>query len=465
MSSDLLRALPSVDALAEELQRENHQAPGPLLVRVARETIHLAREAILHDEYQGGAEALGALLEKQAAEKLAVMHPPRPCINATGVVLHTGLGRAPLSKRAADAVHEAASGYSVLEVSRVTGERQSRLHYVDELLQTWTGAEASLVVNNNAAAMFLCLNSLARGRKAVIARAEMVEIGGSFRLPDILAASGVKMAEIGTTNKVRISDYAEVIDEDTALIIKVHNSNYRIVGFTEYPSIDELVALGKSSGVPVLYDLGSGAGRVWKGLIAPDEPIVQETVQAGVDLLAFSGDKLLGGPQAGILVGRSGLLSQLKKSPLARAVRVDKMTLAALAATLELYLEGEDTVRANAPILGMVSAPEQIVRARAEKLLEALPPSAAGRAELDLCRSTATVGGGSVPGEELPSWSVTVRPKAIGVAQLAESLRMGSPSVFGYIAEEVFRMDLRTVSDEELPALAQAVSTALQHGE
>lgn len=464
MKQDLLKSLPSVDELASALKKQNGPFPWPLLVRVARETIDAARERILQETWGSAPELLGGELAKQARKRLASLKSPIPVINATGVVLHTGLGRAPLSPHALDAVLAVARGYSTLEISRETGERQSRLTYVDELLRAWTGVPASTVVNNNAAAMFLCLHALARRKKVVIARAEMVEIGGSFRLPDILAASEVDIVEIGTTNKVRLSDYERVLDPETALIVKVHTSNYRIVGFTDYPAIETLAALGKKHQVPILFDVGSGAGAAWRGLIAPDEPLIHACLEAGVDLVSFSGDKLLGGPQAGILLGRADLIGKLKKNPLARAVRVDKMTLAALAATLELYLAGPEALKDHLPVYRMISDTAEAIKKRCGEFLKGLEqaaPAAAAAASLGLCETRATIGGGSVPGEEIPSWAVTLSLQKGSVDHLARVLRSNAPPVFGYIVNDRLHLDMRTVPDEDIPALAVAVARAL----
>ena len=462
MQHELLRALPSVEELVSETESRGVAVPRPVIVRVAQAEIGRVREKIRNGERQGAPEEVRETLSAQVAARVAAMRSPLPTINATGVILHTGLGRAPLSEAAARAAVEAASGYCTLEISTDSGERQSRLLYLDELLQTWSGAPASLVVNNNAAAMFLALHSLAAGQKVIIPRAEMVEIGGSFRLPEILAASGVRMAEIGTTNKVRIRDYEEAIDEGTALIIKVHSSNYRVVGFTEYAGLDELVDLGRRRNVPVLFDLGSGAGSEWRGLIAPDEPIVQDAVKAGVDLLSFSGDKLLGGPQAGVLLGREDLIAQLRQDPLARALRIDKMALAALAATLELYLAGQDSFRAQLPLARMITDEPKTVKKRASLLLKKIEKAVSESAAVTLCETVATVGGGSVPGEEIPSWAVAVKPTNCSVGKLAAALRSHEPPVFGYVSDDAFLLDVRTVFDEQLPAIAEAVVGALE---
>jgi L-seryl-tRNA(Ser) seleniumtransferase len=458
MSKDLLRKLPSVDELARSLS-ERIALPLPLLIRTARSVIDETRSAILADEWDG-TDDIEQELQSRSLANLQGLRSPVPVINATGVVLHTGLGRAPLSERAVQAIQAMAGTYSTLEINQETGERRSRLLYSEELLKVWTGAPAAHIVNNNAAAMFLALQGLAKGRKVIIPRAEMVEIGGSFRLPDILNASGVKMVEVGTTNKVRVSDFEQVMDDDTALLLKVHTSNYRVVGFTEYPGIEEMVTLGRKHHVPVLFDIGSGAGDVYEGRIAADEPLVQHAINAGADLVAMSGDKLFGGPQAGILLGNKDIIDQLKGNPLSRALRVDKVTLAALAATLELYLEGQDAVEDSLPVLRMIRETQESVRKRAERLLELFETSPLN-AEFSVVETTATVGGGSVPGEEIPSAGVAIQSENVSANPLSRTLRMGDPPVFGYVIEDKFTLDVRTVKDSELDALAKAVVEVL----
>ncbi|MDA0837077.1 MAG: L-seryl-tRNA(Sec) selenium transferase [Planctomycetota bacterium] len=458
MSKDLLRNLPSVDELARALS-ERISLPLPLLIRTAREAIDQARAAILADDWNGTTDIANEL-ESRSLARLQGLRSPIPVINATGVVLHTGLGRAPLSERAVQAIQAMSGTYSTLEINQETGERRSRLLYTEELLKVWTGAPAAHIVNNNAAAMFLALQGLAKGRKVIIPRAEMVEIGGSFRLPDILNASGVKMVEVGTTNKVRISDFEQVMDDETALLLKVHTSNYRVVGFTEYPSIEQMVALGRKHHVPVLFDIGSGAGDVYEGCIAADEPLVQQAIDAGTDLVAMSGDKLFGGPQSGMLLGNKDIIDQLKGNPLSRALRIDKITLAALAATLELYLDGKIAVEESLPVLRMIKETQESVRRRAETL-HALLSAQSPDASFSIVETTATIGGGSVPGEEIPSAGVAIQTDRTSANTLSRNLRMGDPPVFGYVNEDRFTVDVRTVKETELETLAAAISKVL----
>lgn len=383
----------------------------------------------------------------------------RPAINATGVVLHTGLGRAVLPFAAVEAVVEAASGHSLLEVDAETGERSSRLDHVSPLLQELTGAEDALVVNNNAAAVFLAIGAMAAGREVIISRGQLVEIGGSFRIPDVIRSAGARLVEVGTTNKVRLSDYEEAITPETALLLRVHPSNFRIVGFTEEPSLKALATLGRERGIPVLDDLGSGAlvDLTRHGLVA--EPTVHASVQAGADLITFSGDKLLGGPQAGLVIGRSTYLSRLKRHPLMRVLRVDKLTVSALEATLRLYRD-EPTALRSIPTLAALTATAETLRPRAEALAARLQ-SLNLELEVALEEGISQVGGGSLPGEELPTTLVSLHPAGLGVGELARRLRTNEPSVWGRVRRDRLLFDPRTVADAEVELIAVAVERAL----
>lgn len=384
----------------------------------------------------------------------------RPAINATGVVLHTGLGRAVLSAAAVEAVAETARGHSLLEVDPESGERGSRLSHIAGLLRDLTGAEDALVVNNNAAAVFLAIGALAAGREVVIARGQLVEIGGAFRIPDVIRSAGAKLVEVGTTNRVRIADYADAITDQTALLLRVHPSNFRIVGFTEEPGLDELCALGRQLGIPVVDDLGSGAllDLTRYGLTA--EPTVHASVAAGAEVITFSGDKLLGGPQAGLVIGAREMIARLKRHPLMRVLRVDKLTLAALEATLRHYRD-EASARREIPTLAALTAPAEEIRGRAERLaalLESLPM------DIELEPGVSQVGGGSLPGEELPTTLVRVKPRKVSVTELARRLRVGEPSIWGRVQRNSLLLDPRTVREEELTELAHSLRQAVCAG-
>jgi L-seryl-tRNA(Ser) seleniumtransferase len=420
-----LRDLPSVDELARD-------HPDPLAVTAAREVLARARE-----EIRGGFDPgdLAARLE----QALAAARAPslRRVLNATGVIVHTNLGRAPLAAAALERVRDAARGYSNLEYDLTDGARGSRQDHVSAILRRLTGAEAAIVVNNNAGALLLALAALAEGREVVVSRGELIEIGDGFRIPDVLARSGARLVEIGTTNRTRAADYERAAGDDTALLLRVHQSNFRLVGFTERPALAELAAVARRLGVPLLDDLGSGA------LVdLPDEPTAQQALAAGADLVAFSGDKLLGGPQAGIVVGRAELVECLRRHPLHRALRADKLALAALEGTLLLYLEPERALR-EVPVLRMLHEDAAAVRARAERL--------AGAVGGDVEETVARVGGGALPLAELPSYACAVEES------LAQPLRGHEPPLIGIVRDGRLLLDCRTLSEEEAEEAAAAV--------
>jgi L-seryl-tRNA(Ser) seleniumtransferase len=374
-------------------------------------------------------------------------------INATGVVLHTGLGRAPLPERAAAAAARAGQGYVDLEVDRESGARGRRSTRAERLLTSMTGAEDALVVNNGAAALLLALAALARGKGVLVSRGELIEIGGEFRIPDIMAASGARLVEVGTTNRTRASDYRSALNDKTALILKVHPSNYRVVGFASTPSAKDLAAIARKANVPFLYDLGSGLLERVPGATA-DEPSATDALADGADLIVFSGDKLLGGPQAGIVLGGRELVERLRRHPIARAVRVDKMQVAALESVLAQHAHGRGS---ELPVWTMLREPPAHVRHRADELAMALDGELEG-AHVIACESA--VGGGALPGTGIPSFGVEIRvpePNA-----MAARLRTGSPSVFCRVTERGVLLDLRTVSPQAMPDLVRAVRYALE---
>jgi L-seryl-tRNA(Ser) seleniumtransferase len=367
-------------------------------------------------------------------------------INATGVVIHTNLGRAPLAAAAIEAITAAAACANV-EVDLMTGHRGKRGAAVEQLCCEITGAEAALVVNNCAAATLLTLQTLAAGRRVIISRGQLIEIGGSFRLPDVFRQAGVELAEVGTTNRTRLSDYADAIGPDTAALLRVHPSNYRVTGFCQSVGITELVELGQSRQLPVIDDVGSGCLYDLSGYGLPDEPIVGQSVQAGASLVLFSGDKLLGGPQCGIMVGCSELVGRLRSNPLARALRVDKLTLAALQGTLELHRAGR--AFEEIPVLRQLSLPADVIRERAEKLLAALRSKPGSPDVFSLQPVSSAPGGGSLPAQTLPSWAIAT--SSARADQIARQLRLGTPAVFARVQDGCTLIDLRTVlpDDEE----------------
>ena len=376
-------------------------------------------------------------------EELARTRRPslRRVLNATGVLVHTNLGRAPLAEAALARVAEVGAGYSNLEYDVGRGERGSRQDHLAALLGQLTGAEAALVVNNNAAAVLLALAALADGREVVVSRGELIEIGDGFRIPDVLARSGARLVEVGTTNRTRAEDYERAIGPETALILRVHQSNFRVVGFTERPDLAPLGRIAKRAGLPLVDDLGSGAV-----VAVGDEPTPAESLRAGADLVCFSGDKLLGGPQAGIVVGRAELVEKLRRHPLQRALRADKLTLAALEGTLALALDPEK--RGEIPVLRMLHEPVEAVQARAERL--------AGLVGGEVEETVARVGGGALPLAELPSAACAVEE------ELAEALRLGGPPVVGIVRDGRLLLDCRTLTDDEVDEVAAAVERARQ---
>ncbi len=399
-----------------------------------------------------------ALAHEVAARLVAKARPSlRPVINATGIVLHTNLGRAPLAESAADAARAAALGYLNLELDLSTGKRSSRQDAIRAGVCHVTGAAAATVVNNCAAATILVLRTLAAGREVIVSRGQLVEIGGGFRIPDILAVSGATLREVGTTNITRVADYAAAITPATALLMRVHASNFRIRGFTKSASLAELVALGKAHEIPVIDDVGSGMALDLAPFGLPGEPSVREGLSAGADLVIFSGDKLLGGPQCGLVAGRRDLVERLERDPLMRAFRCDKMTLAALEATLRLYRDPAQA-RRELPVLRMLTTPLAELRGRAELLRDALHGVAA---EVTVRDDTAYVGGGSLPDIALPTVVVAVKPHAMSEGELATALRTGDPAVLARVQAGEVLLDPRAVFDRDFDALVKVLRAAL----
>ncbi len=450
-----LRDLPSVDRLMLAARAELDEAtPQALLRAAARAELDTARRALQQGEAPDPEALSIEALARGVRTRIEQWLTPslRPVINATGVIIQTNLGRAPLSAAALAAMAAVGAGYSNLEYDLERGERGSRNVHLERLLTRLSGAEAAMAVNNNAAAVYLALIALAAGREVIVSRGQAVEIGGGFRIPDVLRQSGAVLVEVGTTNRTYARDYADAINERTALLLRVHSSNFRLTGFVHEPALGELAEVGRAHGVPLLDDLGSGTFLPTTPYGLAPEPTVQESVDAGADLVTFSGDKLLGGPQAGLIVGRRDLVEQLRRHPLARAMRVDKTTIAGLAATLQSYLRGRATD--EIPVWRMIGIPLETLRARATAVAAAL--SAAGlRAEVVACQSA--VGGGSLPGETLPGAGVAVAPGPEGAEDCATRLRRGAPAIVARIVDERLLFDLRTVLAEDEPALVRRV--------
>jgi len=418
-----LRDLPSVDELVREVD-------DPLAVEAARTVLAQAR-----DEIRMGAATVDVV--QRLRDEIQRLRAPRlrRVLNATGVIVHTNLGRAPLAPEALHRIMEIACGYSNLEYDLTAGARGSRQDHVAELLRRLTGAEAALVVNNNAAAVLLALAALAEGREVVVSRGELIEIGDGFRIPDVLTRSGARLREVGTTNRTRAADYEQAIGPETALLLRVHRSNFRVVGFTEQPTVAQLAAVARRHELPLVDDLGSGV------LVElADEPSAKESLAAGADLVTFSGDKLLGGPQAGVVVGRADLVERLRRHPLQRALRADKLTLAALEGTLTLYFDAPERI----PVLRMLR--DDGVRERAERLASLV----GGTVEATVAR----VGGGALPLAELPSFACAVEE------ELAAPLRTGEPPVIGVVRDGRLLLDCRTLTDGDVDEVAGAVAAA-----
>ncbi len=449
-----LKSLPGVDhilVLAETDDRFT-QIPRSLVLESVRKAIDDIRTQILEDR---PVMVSDEVIIRQAALFAARKMKNRliPLINATGVVLHTNLGRALLCQDALDNVMAVSSWYSNLELDLATGKRGIRYAAIEKLLCELTGAQAAMAVNNNAGAVLLALNTLAQGREVIVSRGELVEIGGSFRVPDVMIKSGCILKEVGTTNRTHPHDYTNAITEDTGLLLKVHTSNYKIEGFTKSVSLKELVEIGKPHGIPVMEDLGSGTLIDFRTFGLPLEPPVFEQVAAGADVVTFSGDKLLGGPQAGIIVGKKQYLDQIKANPLTRALRIDKMTLAALEATLKLYRDPLAAVE-KIPTLRMLTLSYEQICRDAQTLFSRVSEAVGDRAELALADMASRPGGGSYPGLTLPTRCLTIRPKNMSVTALDKKLRAFDPPVMGRIEDDWFVIDPRTLQPGQDQILA-----------
>ena len=451
-TGDARRKVPSVDALLRS--GPGQRAASSFGRALLKRTLATELEEVRAAAAKGVEPPFGdEILARAVARAANAANGLTSVINATGVMLHTNLGRAPLADAAVKAVTRAAKDYADLEVNRESGGRGTRGARAELLLAAITGAEAALVVNNCAAALVLSLAALAKGKPVLVSRGELIEIGGEFRIPDIMSASGAKLVEVGTTNRTRLSDYKKALEDRTAAILKVHPSNYKMVGFTAETPAADLAVLAHQRDIPFLYDVGSGLLDTERGFPG-QEPTVHGALADGADLVTFSGDKLLGGPQAGCIVGRADLIARLRKHPLARAMRVDKLQTAALGATLALYAKGEHT---KVPIHRMIHESIDTLSRRARRLAEEIGGDLEGA---HVVHVDSVVGGGSLPGLSLASWGVRIRvPDPNGYAT---RLRVGRPSVFCRVAEDHVLLDVRTLTDEEVPRVARAVLYALE---
>jgi len=461
----LLRKLPGVDHVLELWDKTQpvEDVPRPVVVRSIRTTLDrlrtriLSGDELLNETTFGDNQLLN--LAAQTVNKSMEFNLKR-VINATGVVVHTNLGRSLLPESVARHVAEISSRYSNLEFDLEIGTRGSRYSSVADILCEVSGAEAAMVVNNNAGAVFLSLETLAKGKEVIVSRGELVEIGGSFRIPEVMARSGARLVEVGTTNRTHMSDYEGAIRDKTALLLKVHTSNYSMVGFTAEVTLKDLVALGAKYHLPVMKDLGSGSFVDFSKYGLIKEPTVQETVAAGADVVTFSGDKMLGGPQAGIIVGRKDALERIKKNPVNRALRIDKMTLAALEATLHLYRDESKAVSAI-PTLRMLTLPPKLIANKAKRLRNRLKKQGDDRLEAVIIDASSRVGGGALPLQELPTKCVGVRIKGFSANRIERIMREAAPPIIGRIENNLFVMDMRTVQDEEIAMIASTFKKIL----
>lgn len=453
----LLRQFPQVQALLEtpHISALLQTYTRPEVTGALRSTLQSLRITVQSRQTDCLPDFKSETFATSLASHIEAQRQPnmRSVMNATGIIIHTNLGRARLAPEALAAMHAVGAGYSNLELDLQSGKRGSRYAHVEGLICDLTGAEAALVVNNCAAAVLLSLMATAQGKKVIASRGELIEIGGSFRLPDVIEQSGAILKEVGATNKTRASDYERAIDGETAVLLKSHTSNFRIVGFTTAPKREELASLARKSNTILMEDLGSGVLIDLSAYGLHDEPVVSDILKSGVDLVMFSGDKLLGGPQAGIIAGRSDIVDRLKSHPLCRALRIDKLSLAALEATLRLYREPHDPFQ-SVPVLRAIAQTVGEVRARAERLASAL--IASGIDDVNVAKSVAYVGGGSVPQQDLESYSVSVSTPQKAVDALVAALRSAKSPIIGLIRDDRFVMDARTLTDEDLPVIMDA---------
>ena len=467
LPQQVLRKIPKVDEILSrpEITDLLKIHPRPVVLEAIRKALNLFREDLLRredpssvQEFLFSFEHLYPLFQREI--DLQVQPRLRRIINATGVVIHTNLGRAPLHSSALEHMVDVARRYSNLEYDLHAGERGTRYSHVEKILCRLSGAESALVVNNNAAAVLLCLNTFAEGKEAIVSRGELVEIGGAFRIPDVMKRSGALLREVGTTNRTHLRDYQKAMGPETALLLKVHTSNFRVMGFTSEVSLEEMVELGRGKNVPVMNDLGSGCLVDLSRYGLEKEPTVQEAVKTGVDVVTFSGDKLLGGPQAGIIVGKKRFLDLLKANPLTRALRIDKLTLAALESTLVLYLD-ENRAIEEIPTLRMLTLDQGRLKRRGRRLLKRLAGGVDKEASLNLREDISHVGGGALPLQELPTMVLAIKPLHLSVNDLEKKLRSGAPPVISRISRDELILDMRTIFDDEVPLVADGLRKAL----
>lgn len=451
---EILRNIPSVDSIMQwpELQKYLDKLQHSHITTVVRYKIDEFRARIIAGEHFDLAFLKNSIL----CEFKDLIQPYfRRAINALGIVLHTGLGRAPYALGTAEAVQDASVGYSQLQIDE-EGKRADRYKKISQLLRIITGAEAGIIVNNNAAATLLILNAVAKGKEVIVSRGQLIEIGGAFRIPEIMEQSGAVLREVGATNRTHLKNYEDAIGENTAAILRVHQSNYKIIGFTKEVSLEELVALGQKHNLPVIDDLGSGALIDLSTYGLPKEPTVQESIKRGADIICFSGDKLIGGPQCGIILGKKSIIDKIKKNPLARALRCDKMTNEALEATLQLFLYKEEVFLKNHTVMRILLKPISKIKQSAQKCARLINKKCGDSCTVSVKSSTSEIGGGSLSTEQLPTYVVAVKPKEMAVPELARALRLCDVPVYGRVAEDSVLLDFRTILTGEEKFIVQA---------
>ncbi|MFH2058998.1 MAG: L-seryl-tRNA(Sec) selenium transferase [Pseudomonadota bacterium] len=459
--NEILRHLPGVDHLLTLTHGNDlfENIPRSVILDSIRKAIDTARKDILNTVETNITDDL--LLLKAQSFALEKIKPKLVnLINATGVVLHTNLGRSLLCEDALDNIQAIARSYSNLELNIDTGKRGIRYQAVEELICELTGAQSAIAVNNNAGAVLLCLNTMAKDRQVVVSRGELVEIGGSFRIPDVMSKSGGILKEVGTTNRTHLRDFENAICDQTGLFLKVHTSNYTIQGFTADVSLKELVDLGHSKNIPIMEDLGSGTLIDFSRYGLPSEPTVSDSVRTGADIVTFSGDKLLGGPQAGIIVGKKETIEQIKSNPLTRALRIDKLTLGALESTLKLYRDESVAIR-KIPTLRMLTMPLETIRKRADSLLAAIVSKTKTRINADLADMNSRPGGGSFPELNLPTRCVTLEPKEMSVSRFEKHMRLSTPAIIGRIEDNRYILDPRTIQDGQEDIISSTIARIL----
>jgi len=467
-NKEMLKQLPKIDEVLLILEKQGiyDLAPRDIIKETCRTVVQNLRETIVNSKKKIPAESCSDVatvaLEVERLIKGLYRYSLRRVVNATGVILHTNLGRAPLCAEALQRIIEVGRGYSNLEYDLVKGERGQRYAHVNKLICTLTGAQDALIVNNNAAAVLLVLNTLADGKEAIVSRGELIEIGGEFRIPEIMHKSASRLREVGTTNRTRIGDYEKAINADTGLILKVHTSNFRIVGFTEEADIESLVALGRKSGIPVMDDLGSGCLIDLDQYGLQHEPTVGETLAAGVDVVTFSGDKLLGGPQAGIIVGKKEILEIIRKNPLNRALRIDKFTLAALEATLMHYLNPASAVKKLRALKALTESASS-VKKRALKLMTQLQKGNFDSLKFSIHEDFAAAGGGSLPTQKIPTVLVAVRNKKMPASKMEEKLRKLEVPIIVRVDKDEILIDLRTVAEDEFAFIIEGLKQLISN--